>query len=33
MDAERHASTIRSVLTTGAHGKVTAASLLEHDLD
>jgi two-component system chemotaxis response regulator CheB len=33
MDAEHHASTIRSVLSTGARGKVTAASVLEHDID
>jgi two-component system, chemotaxis family, protein-glutamate methylesterase/glutaminase len=32
MDAEHHASTIRSVLSTGVRGKVTAASVLEHDL-
>jgi two-component system, chemotaxis family, protein-glutamate methylesterase/glutaminase len=31
MDAEHHASTIRSVLSTGVRGKVTAASVLEHD--
>ena len=33
MDAEHHASTIRSVLSTGVRGKVTAASVLEHDLE
>jgi two-component system chemotaxis response regulator CheB len=33
MDAEHHASTIRSVLTTGVRGKVTAASVLEHNLE
>jgi two-component system chemotaxis response regulator CheB len=32
MDAEHHASTIRSVLSTGVRGKVMAASVLEHDL-
>ena len=31
MDAEHHASTIRQVLSTGVHGKVAAASVLEHD--
>jgi two-component system chemotaxis response regulator CheB len=33
MDAEHHASTILSVLSTGVRGKVTAASVLEHDLE
>jgi two-component system chemotaxis response regulator CheB len=33
MDAEHHASTIRSVLSTRVRGKVTAASVLEHDLE
>jgi two-component system chemotaxis response regulator CheB len=33
MDAEHDASTIRSVLSTGVRGKVTAASVLEHDLE
>jgi two-component system, chemotaxis family, protein-glutamate methylesterase/glutaminase len=33
MDAEHHASTIRSVLTTGVRGKATATGVLEHDLE
>lgn len=33
MDAEHHASTIRTVLSTGVRGKVAAASVLEHDLE
>jgi two-component system, chemotaxis family, protein-glutamate methylesterase/glutaminase len=31
MDAEHHASTIRSVLSTGVRNKIAAASVLEHD--
>ena len=33
MDAEHHASTIRTVLSTGVRGKVTAATVLEHGLN
>ena len=31
MDAEHHASTIRSVLATGVRGRAAAAAVLEHD--
>lgn len=33
MDAEHHASTIRSVLAGGVRGRVAAAGALEHDLE
>ena len=33
MDAEHHASTIRSALATGARGRVTASGVLTHELD